>query len=117
MTTIEQDSAAIARMLVALMRTVSAIYYPGMQLIDGIELIFVGIHVFLGYVERRPMTVSRLSRALGMSRATVVRRLETLIEVGYVKRQENFYCPEAGCSCSRFQDRHHYSQRVVQNGH
>jgi DNA-binding IclR family transcriptional regulator len=83
-------------MLVALMRTVSAIYYPGMQLIDGIELIFVGIHVFLGYVERRPMTVSRLSRALGMSRATVVRRLETLIEVGYVKRQENFYCPEEG---------------------
>ena len=96
MTTIEQDSAAIARMLVALMRTVSAVYYPGMQLIDGIELIFVGIHVFLGYVERRPMTVSRLSRALGMSRATVVRRLETLIEVGYVKRQENFYCPEEG---------------------
>jgi predicted transcriptional regulator len=95
-TTIEQDSAAIARMLVALMRTVSAVYYPGMQLIDGIELVFVGIHVFLGYVERRPMTVSRLSRALGMSRATVVRRLETLIEVGYVKRQENFYCPEEG---------------------
>jgi hypothetical protein len=84
-TTIEQDSAAIARMLVALMRTVSAVYYPGMQLIDGIELVFVGIHVFLGYVERRPMTV-----------ATVVRRLETLIEVGYVKRQENFYCPEEG---------------------
>jgi predicted transcriptional regulator len=63
---------------------------------DGFELVFVGIHVFLGYVERRPMTVSRLSRALGMSRATVVRRLETLIEVGYVKRQENFYCPEEG---------------------
>lgn len=83
-------------MLVALMRTVSAVYYPGMQLIDGIELVFVGIHVFLGYVERRPMTVSRLSRALGMSRATVVRRLETLIEVGYVKRQDNFYCPEEG---------------------
>jgi hypothetical protein len=38
-------------MLVALMRTVSAVYYPGMQLIDGIELVFVGIHVFLGYVE------------------------------------------------------------------
>jgi DNA-binding MarR family transcriptional regulator len=95
-TTIEQDSAAIARMLVALMRTVSAVYYPGMQLIDAIELVYVGIHVFLGYVERRPMTVSRLSRALGMSRATVVRRLETLIEVRYVKRQENFYCPEEG---------------------
>src|SRR5260221_13614878 len=85
-------------MLVALMRTVSAIYYPGVQLIDGIELIFVGIHVFLGYVERRPMTVSRLSRALGMSRATVVRRLETLIEIGYVKRQENLHCPEDGAN-------------------
>jgi hypothetical protein len=77
-------------MLVSLFR-LWAVYYPNMQLVDMIEFGFVHLFVFLGDVGKKPMTVSRLARACGMSRATVVRRLQALIELGYVKRAGRFY--------------------------
>lgn len=86
----QRERAAIARMLVSLFR-LWAVYYPNMQLVDMIEFGFVHLFVFLGDVGKKPMTVSRLARACGMSRATVVRRLQALIELGYVKRAGRFY--------------------------
>jgi hypothetical protein len=97
-TTIEQDSAAIARMLVALMRTVSAVYYPGMQT-NRRDRACIRRHSRLPRVRGAPSN----DRQQAFSCAWYVAcnrgaspRLETLIEVGYVKRQENFYCPEEG---------------------
>jgi biotin operon repressor len=86
----QQERAAIARMLVSLFR-MWADYYSNMQLVDTIEFGFVHLFVFLGDVDNQPMSVSKLSRSTGMSRATVVRRLQQLIERNYVKRRGRFY--------------------------
>ena len=86
----QQERAAIARMLVSLFR-MWADYYSNMQLVDTIEFGFVHLFVFLGDVDNKPMSVSKLSRSTGMSRATVVRRLQQLIERNYVKRRGRFY--------------------------
>ena len=86
----QQERAAIARMLVSFFR-MWADYYSNMQLVDTIEFGFVHLFVFLGDVDNQPMSVSKLSRATGMSRATVVRRLQQLIERNYVKRRGRFY--------------------------
>ena len=86
----QQERAAIARMLVSLFR-MWADYYSNMQLVDTIEFGFVHLFVFLGDVDNQPMSVSKLSRSTGMSRATVVRRLQQLIERNYVKRRGHFY--------------------------
>ena len=86
----QQERAAIARMLVSLFR-MWADYYSNMQLVDTIEFGFIHLFVFLGDVDDKPMSVSKLSRSTGMSRATVVRRLEQLIERNYVKRRGRFY--------------------------
>ena len=85
----QQERAAIARML-SLFR-MWADYYSNMQLVDTIEFGFVHLFVFLGDVDNQPMSVSKLSRSTGMSRATVVRRLQQLIERNYVKRRGHFY--------------------------
>jgi predicted transcriptional regulator len=86
----QKERAAIARMLVSLFR-LWAVYYPNMQLVDIIEFGFVHLFVFLGDVDNKPMTVSRLARDCGMSRATVLRRLQALVEFGSVKRAGRFY--------------------------
>jgi len=86
----QQERAAIARMLVGLFR-MWADYYSNMQLVDTIEFGFVHLFVFLGDVEDKPMSVSKLSRVTGMSRATVVRRLQELIERNYIERRGRFY--------------------------
>ena len=86
----QQERAAIARMLVSLFR-MWADYYSNMQLVDTIEFGFVHLFVFLGDVDNKSMSVSKLSRSTGMSRATVVRRLQQLIERNYVKRRGRFY--------------------------
>jgi biotin operon repressor len=85
----QQERAAIARML-SLFR-MWADYYSNMQLVDTIEFGFVHLFVFLGGVDNQPMSVSKLSRTTGMSRTTVVRRLQQLIERNYVKRRGRFY--------------------------
>jgi biotin operon repressor len=86
----QQERAAIARMLVSLFRMWAG-YYSNMQLVDTIEFGFVHLFVFLGDVENKPMSVSKLSRVTGMSRATVVRRLQELIERNYIERRGRFY--------------------------
>jgi biotin operon repressor len=86
----QQERAVIARMLVSLFH-MWADYYSNMQLVDTIEFGFVHLFVFLGDVDNRPMSVSKLSRATGMSRATVLRRLQGLIERNYIKRHGHFY--------------------------
>jgi len=86
----QQERAAIARMLVSLFR-MWADYYSNMQLVDTIEFGFVHLFVFLGDVDNKPMSLSKLSRATGMSRATVMRRLQELIQRNYIKRRGHFY--------------------------
>jgi DNA-binding IclR family transcriptional regulator len=58
---------------------------------DSAALRWVAVEIFLSTVEGKPPTASALSRRLEMPRATLLRRLGELIEIGYVKRIGNGY--------------------------
>jgi DNA-binding transcriptional ArsR family regulator len=86
-----RERAAMARMVIALMRNTNTAYFPDMRLNDAIDLRYVATYVFLGHVEGRLMNVSKLARALGMPRATVLRKLGVLMKIGYVERVGRSY--------------------------
>ena len=86
-----REHEVITRLALQLARGVSAKYFPGKPLHHQSELAFLLLYVIIGHVERKPMTVSKLSRAFGLSRATTARWLSELIASGYVERVGNVY--------------------------
>jgi len=86
-----REHEVITRLALQLARGVSAKYFPGKPPYHQSELAFVLLHVMIGHVERRPVTVSRLSRTWGLSRATMLRWLSELVASGYVERVGNSY--------------------------
>src|ERR1700757_3613900 len=61
-----REHEVITRLALQLARGVSAKYFPGKPPYHQSELAFVLLHVMIGHVERRPVTVSRLSRTWGL---------------------------------------------------
>jgi transposase-like protein len=86
-----REHAAITRMFVTLTRSVCRKYFPGETQHHQIELVGLLFYVILGHIDRKPQTVSKLSRAFGISRATTRRWLRELIESGYIERVGNVY--------------------------
>lgn len=86
-----RQRAALARMNIALLRQAQSALFRTIPIADGLALRFILNHLFVWEVEGRPGSVSRVARALGMSRATAKRRLGELITLGYVERMERSY--------------------------
>jgi hypothetical protein len=68
-----REHEVITRMFLSLARGICSKYFPGKPLHHQSELANLLLYVIIGHVERRPMTVSKLSRAFGLSRATTAR--------------------------------------------
>jgi hypothetical protein len=62
-------------------------YLPGVELGEAVELIFTVKKVYELQAKGRLATVSALSRAMHLPRATVYRRLTRLMQVGFVEKQ------------------------------
>ena len=74
------------------MRAASAVNTsPGKPLHHQIDLVCLLLYIIIGHVKRRPVTVSKLSRTFGLSRATTARWLSELVASGYVERIGNDY--------------------------
>jgi IclR helix-turn-helix domain len=48
--------------------------------------------VVIGHLSGRPMTTRRIARFIGMPRTTVLRRLQLLLRLDYVRREGRIYC-------------------------
>lgn len=55
------------------------------------HLLLIGAAVFLGTIEGRPLTATKLAAFVGMPRATVIRRLRTLCRRGAIERSGDVY--------------------------
>jgi predicted transcriptional regulator len=86
-----RERLLIARLILALMRHVNAAFFPGLRLAEAIELAHISISVMIGHLEKRPFTLTKLSRGLGYPRATMLRKLARLIELGLVERVGRYY--------------------------
>ena len=85
------ERARVARLVLSLFRTVRNAYTPELTLAETSEFMFLMMHLFIGHVQGRPLSASRLARIAEMPRTTVLRRLATLIELGYLQREGSAY--------------------------
>jgi biotin operon repressor len=85
--------AVVARMNIALLRLSQANYFPRtVTIADGLALRVILQYAFLWDLEDHPVTVSKLARTLGLSRATTRRKLKVLIDYGYIRQDGRYYC-------------------------
>jgi predicted transcriptional regulator len=88
----QNEWASIARMLIALQRDLRTTLFPReVGVVDSFMLEALLLRLYLWQLEGTPVTVSMLSRSLGVSRATCRRKLATLIEWGFIKREGQTY--------------------------
>ena len=86
-----RERAQLGRSLLNFMRIVRDAHAPDLTLGEVGDLLFTAIEVFVGHAFERPMDLSELSRNLEMSRDTVRRKLQRLIEIGLVERIDHRY--------------------------
>jgi DNA-binding IclR family transcriptional regulator len=56
------------------------------------DFLLIGAAVYLSTIEGRPLTASKLADYVGMPRASVIRKLRTLIRRGAIERNGKVYC-------------------------
>jgi DNA-binding transcriptional ArsR family regulator len=87
-----QQRLVMCRLLVDIMRTLRAHYMPVNEPFGTrIETQFVGLCVAIGDIEGKPFSVAKIAAYMGMSRSTVIRRLEQLENWGVIERQGRRY--------------------------
>jgi len=87
-----EQRLVMARLLVDIMRTLRAHYMPVNEPFGArIETQFVGLCVAIGDIEGKPLSVAKIAAYMGMSRSTVIRRLEQLENWGVIERQARRY--------------------------
>src|SRR5262245_22064171 len=87
----QNEWASIARLVVALQREFRVTLFPHDEgVIDG-DVLSLLARLYLAQSEGTVMTVSALSRAIGVSRATCRRKLATLMEQGFITREGETY--------------------------
>jgi len=84
--------AAHAHNILGILRVVRNTYFPQYRLSDVVENIYVALPVFIAHVAGKPATASQIARTLEMPRNTIVRKLDWLIQEGYVRRRGTKYC-------------------------
>ena len=85
------ERALVARLVLSMLRTVRNAYTPELTLAECSEFLFLMMHLFIGHVEGKPLSASRLARIAEMPRTSVLRHLGALIELGYIERKGNKY--------------------------
>lgn len=88
-----EDRLQVAKMYVHLTRAFKEVAYPRGVDIAGtdLETLMVLLCVFIGDAEGRPMTASNVVHYSGLARATVYRRLDTLLSMKKIVRTKNQY--------------------------
>jgi DNA-binding MarR family transcriptional regulator len=83
----------LARLWIELTRQLHRSVAPELQEQFGsrTNLLLIGIAIYLGTIEGRPLTASKLAAYVGMPRASVIRRLRTLCRRGAVERKGAVY--------------------------
>ena len=119
-----RERARVARLVLSLLHTVRNAYTPELTLEEASEFLFLMMHLFIGHVQGRPLSASRLARITEMPRTTVLRRLAALIEFGYLERiaiatisPQNQMSRTTPRIARPHQPHPTRSQRTVQNGH
>ena len=85
------ERARVARLVLNLLRTVRNAYTPELTLEEASQFLFLMMHLFIGHVQGRPLSASKLARIAEIPRTTVLRRLARLIELGYLERVGDSY--------------------------
>ena len=85
------ERAIIADMLISLLTNVRLTYFPDLESADAHELLLTGAHVLMAQLGGQPATASEISRVIGRPRDVVTRRLDGLVERGYVENRGNRY--------------------------
>ena len=81
----------IAELMWALRRSGAHTFFPSMPLHQARKLVLVGAMVGLAHLRGRPVTLASLSRKLEMPPATTERRLQELMQAGWVYRRGRRY--------------------------
>jgi hypothetical protein len=81
----------IAELMWALRRSGAHTFFPSMPLHKARKLVLVGATVGLAHLRGRPVTLASLSRQLEMPPATTERRLQELMQAGWVYRRGGRY--------------------------
>src|ERR1700751_1349330 len=88
----QNEWASIGRMLIALQRDLrTTLFAREVGAVDAFMLEALLLRIYLWQLEGTPVTVSMLSRSLGVSRATCRRKLAILIEWEFIKREGPTY--------------------------
>jgi hypothetical protein len=87
---LRKEIAAICRMQIDLVKTNGAAFFPGQPLAEVLDLHFILLHLFLADAERRHLSVSQLSREMGLSRDAVRRKLARLVETGWCTNGDHY---------------------------
>lgn len=82
----------LAHMLVGMSKMVHASFFGS----DGnfgadVDAIFIACAVQIGHSEKRPMSATKIAHYLGIPRTTVLRKLDTLIQLNIVERVRHVY--------------------------
>jgi DNA-binding transcriptional ArsR family regulator len=72
-----------------LVRLLHNLYLPNRPAGSSMESVAIAAAVFLGHVEGKPFTISKLSLFLGLAPTTVRRKLQPLIAGGVVERRRD----------------------------
>ena len=83
------ERARVARLVLNLLRTVRNAYTPELTLEEASQFLFLMMHLFIGHVQGRPLSASKLARIAETPRTTVLRRLAALIELEHVPPRLN----------------------------
>lgn len=87
----------VAQLWIELTRQLHKTVAPDLQRQFGsrVGLLLIGAAVYVGTIEGKPMTASKLADFVGMPRATVIRRLGRLRRLGIVDKIGGTYCISA----------------------
>jgi hypothetical protein len=86
-----EEALIHARLILGMVRHVQETYAPFRRFGADLEVEIVGLAVFLGHAESRPMGLSKLADFLQMPRATVLRKLDLLMKLGLVEKMGRSY--------------------------
>jgi hypothetical protein len=82
--------------------------FPDKTLPHARELMLVGGVIFIWDLKGKPLTETGVSGAIGMPRATLARRIDLLIEEGWVSKSRNRY----HFNFDKFQRQSHFSSHL-----
>lgn len=86
-----KERLRVYRLTLELTKIMHYSIYDGMNFGATVDGLFVGCCVGIGHAESRPMTATKIAHYLNMSRTTVLRKLDELIELGAIERIGHYY--------------------------